>query len=152
MYIPSGGTRTLSHGCIIVFSLIALSMQINFFFSWSIIALLFLSSSFSLHLLPSLISNHLNLSSGAQGRSWWLNEAYFLQTRNRTQRDFCAQEPHRVLLGVSSSFHNTSLDWPFFLSCLILSFSHLLPRISSQRPPCSQVLFSVSAWDWQCKS
>ena len=146
MYIPSGGTRTLSHGCIIVFSLIALSMQINFFLVGVQLHYCFsILPPFSLHLLPSLISNHLNLSSGAQGRSWRLNEAYFLQTRNRTQRDFCAQEPHRVLLGVSSSFHNTSLDWLFFLSCLILSFSHLVPKISSQRPPCSQASFSVSA-------
>ena len=32
----------------------------------------------SLHPLPSLISNCLNLPVGTQGRSWRLNEAYFL--------------------------------------------------------------------------
>ncbi|KAB1275680.1 hypothetical protein Cadr_000010630 [Camelus dromedarius] len=36
----------------------------------------------SLHPLPSLISNCLNLPLGAQGRSRRLNEPYFLQTRN----------------------------------------------------------------------
>ena len=50
----------------------------QFFFSWSIIALLFLDSSslFSAS-PPSLISNHLNLSSGTQGRSWRLMKACF---------------------------------------------------------------------------
>ena len=32
--------------------------------------------------LPSLISSCLNLAIGTQGRSWRLNEAYFLQARN----------------------------------------------------------------------
>ena len=39
-----------------------------------------------LHSLPSLISNYLNLPLGTLGRSWRLNEAYFLQTRNRGLR------------------------------------------------------------------
>ena len=33
------------------------------------------------HPFPSLISNRLNLPFGTQGRSWRLNETYFLQTR-----------------------------------------------------------------------
>ena len=40
----------------------------------------------SLHPLPSLISNHLKLPFGTQGRSWRPNEAYFLQTRNGGHR------------------------------------------------------------------
>ena len=32
----------------------------------------------SLHPLASLISDYLNLLVETQGRSWWLNEAYFL--------------------------------------------------------------------------
>ena len=36
-----------------------------------------------LHSLPSLISNCLNLPFGTQGKSRWLNKAYFLQTGNR---------------------------------------------------------------------
>ena len=50
-------------------------------------ALLFFDySSLSLHPLPSSISNCLNLPFGTQGRSWRLNEAYFLQTRNGGHR------------------------------------------------------------------
>ena len=43
-------------------------------------ALLFLLTvpPLCLHPLPSLISNCLNLPLGTQGRSWRLNEAYFL--------------------------------------------------------------------------
>ena len=41
----------------------------------------------SLHPLPSLASNCLNLSPGTQGRSWWLNEGmHFLRTRNGGDR------------------------------------------------------------------
>ena len=40
----------------------------------------------SLHPLPSLISNCLNLPFGTQERSGRLDEAYFLQTRNRGHR------------------------------------------------------------------
>ena len=58
------------------------------------------ASPLSLHALPFLISNCLNLPVGTQGRSGWLNKAYFLQARKgEIQEDFCAQEPHRVLLG-----------------------------------------------------
>ena len=55
------------------------------------------------HPFPSLINNCLNLPIGTQGRSWRLNEAYFLYSKNwRTQKSFCAQEPKRGLLGVNS--------------------------------------------------
>ena len=54
----------------------------------------------SLHPLPSLISNYLKLPFGTQGRSKRLNEAYFLQTRNRGHRKaFVPGDPHRVLLS-----------------------------------------------------
>ena len=43
-------------------------------------------SPLSLHLLPSLISNCLNLSLGTQRRPWRLNEAHFLKTRNGGRR------------------------------------------------------------------
>ena len=55
----------------------------------------------SLHPLPSLINSCLNLPIGTQGRSWRLNEASFLSSRNGEHRKaFCAQEPHRVLLSI----------------------------------------------------
>ena len=48
----------------------------------------------SLHPLPSLISNCLNLPVGTQGSSWRLNEACFLQTRNWGRRkDFVLRSP-----------------------------------------------------------
>ena len=59
--------------------------------------------SLVLHPFPSLINNCLNLPIVTQGRSWRLNEAYFLYSKNwGTQKSFCAQEPKRALLGVSS--------------------------------------------------
>ena len=49
----------------------------------------------SLHPLPSLISNFLNLAFGTQERSGRLDEAYFLQTRNRGHRkDLYPRGPH----------------------------------------------------------
>ena len=51
----------------------------------------------SLHPLPSLISNCLNLPFGTQGRSRRPRH-FFLQTRN-TVRLLYPGEPHRVLLG-----------------------------------------------------
>ena len=49
---------------------------------------------FSLHPLPSLISNCFNLPIGTHRRSWRLNKAYFLLTRKQgTQKDFCTQDP-----------------------------------------------------------
>ena len=50
--------------------------------------LLFLDCSpWSLHPLPSLISNCLNLPLGTQGRPWKLNEAHFLKARDGGQRE-----------------------------------------------------------------
>ena len=58
---------------------------------------------FSLHPLPSLISNCFNLPIGIHRRAWRLNKAYFLLTRKQgTQKDLCTQDPPpppRVLLG-----------------------------------------------------
>ena len=51
------------------------------------------ASPLSLHPLPSWISNCSNLSFGTQGRS------RRLESRNRGQKGFHAQEPHRVLLS-----------------------------------------------------
>ena len=65
----------------------------------------------SLHPLPSLISNCLNLPFGTQG----------------TQKGFCAQEPHRVLLSFTGAamkdpqYILTTLEWTGTLSWL---FSH----------------------------
>ena len=48
----------------------------------------------SLHPLPSLMSNCLNLPLGSQRRSWRLNEACFLKTRNGdTERLLCPEAP-----------------------------------------------------------
>ena len=56
----------------------------------------------SLHSLPSLISNCLSLPFGTQGSSRRLNEAYFLQTRNRGHgKDLYLGGPHRVPLSFS---------------------------------------------------
>ena len=54
----------------------------------------------SLHPLPSLISNSLNLPLGTQGRSWRLNEAPFLKTRDgRHKETFVPRSP----AGLTSS-------------------------------------------------
>ena len=51
-------------------------------------------SLLSLHLLPSLISNCLNLPLGTQGRPWRLNEAHFLRIRNGGHRKaFASRNP-----------------------------------------------------------
>ena len=63
--IPGEGTRILPRGCAIV--------------AWLFLPCL-------LHPLPALISTCLNLFLGTQGRSWWLNEARFLRTRNGGHR------------------------------------------------------------------
>ena len=69
----------------------------------------------SLHLLPSLISNCLNLSLGTQGRPWWLNEFHFLKTRSGGHRKTFAPRSPTGPCSVSwwgmslflSSFHIT---------------------------------------------
>ena len=50
-------------------------------------------SSSVLHLLPSLISSHLNLPIGTQGRSWLLNGAYCLRSRNGHNKAFVPRSP-----------------------------------------------------------
>ena len=57
----------------------------------------------SLHLLPSLISNCLNLPLGTQGRSWGLNEAHFLRTRNLGHRKALAPRSPRGPCPVSDT-------------------------------------------------
>ena len=78
-----------------------------------------------LYSLFSLMSNCLNLANGAQGRSQRLNEAYFLQIRNRGHRkDLYLGESRRVLFHFSSletgsascSVVSNSL-WPHGLYC-----------------------------------
>ena len=55
-----------------------------------------------LHPLSSLINNDLNLPLGSQGRSRKLNEAYFRVSKGTEDTEhLCAQEPYRVLLGIS---------------------------------------------------
>ena len=39
---------------------------------------------------------------GTQGRSWGLNENYFLKRKQETQKVFCTEEPHNVLFGFIS--------------------------------------------------
>ena len=54
----------------------------------------------SLHPLLSLISNCLNLPFGIQGKSWRLNGAFFLQTRNeRSRRAFVSRRVTQSLAG-----------------------------------------------------
>ena len=69
MCIPSGGTRTLPQGCTIV------------------------SLALSLHPLPSLISNCLNLSFETQGRSWRLESIPYKQEMGDTERLLCPGAP-----------------------------------------------------------
>ena len=70
------------------------------------VALLFPNCSppLSLDHILCLISNCMNLPFGAQGSSWRLNEAYFLQIRNRGHKDICVKEVHWVLLGFNTPF------------------------------------------------
>ena len=76
-----------------------------------------------LHSLPSLISNCLNLPFVTQWRSGRLNEAYFLQTRNRGHRKaLYLGWPHRVLLCFISCFKKVKLFFFFkLLSFLLIS-------------------------------
>ena len=65
----------------------------------------------SLHPFPSLTSNSLNLPFGTQGKSWRLKPIYYKQG---TQKGFCAQELHRVLLSFKGAFCPESLKlWLF---------------------------------------
>ena len=61
----------------------------------------------SLHPLPSLISNCLNLPLGTQGRSWRLNEAPFLKTRDGGHREmFVPRSPTGPCLVTFLSLKN----------------------------------------------
>ena len=58
----------------------------------------------SLHPLPPLISNCLNLPFGSQGRSREAERSVFPVVKKwGTQKGFCAHEPHRVLLSSNTS-------------------------------------------------
>ena len=50
------------------------------------------------HSFPPL-SIRLNLFLGTHKRSWRLNETYSVIKKWETQKGFCAEEPHRILLG-----------------------------------------------------
>ena len=113
-YIPQGGTKTLPQGCAIVSWMLP-------FLSW--------------HLLHSLRSNCLNLPLVTQERLWRLNEAYFLQTRNRVHRKDVCQGAHRALLG-------------FIIFFLVFSPSCSCLRKCAQ-DLCSLVLAGASATSWQ---
>ena len=66
------------------------------------------SEPLSLHLLSSLISNYLNLLIGTQGRSWRLNEAYFLQTRNGGHKKvFVPRSPTGSCSVLGQVFHSS---------------------------------------------
>ena len=92
MCIPWEGTRILSQGCMYYCCLT--------------------DPSLSLHLLPSLMSNCLNLSLGIQGRSWWLNEAHFLRTRNGEHR--------KVFAPMSPTGPCLVSTWPWWNQSLLL--------------------------------
>ena len=68
----------------------------------------------SLHPVPSLINNCLNLPFWTQGRSRSLDEAYFLQTRNRGQGKDCIQEGPTGSCLVSLSQPGTKGPLPRF--------------------------------------
>ena len=90
--IPWWGTRTLLHSYTIVF--------LDYF-------------SLVSNPLPFIISNCLNPPVGTQGRSWRLSEACSLWSKRRgTQKGFCAQEPHGVLLCIILASQGTSLPSP----------------------------------------
>ena len=63
----------------------------------ALLSLLFPAPSWSLHVLPSLISKCLSLTFGTQG-SLMEAEASSLNTRDGEHKAFCAQEPHRAWL------------------------------------------------------
>ena len=58
---------------------------------------------------PPLISNCLNLPFGTQERSRRLDSVSYKQ-ENRGQKGLCAQEPHRILLGFSSTLNATMIS------------------------------------------
>ena len=98
-------------------------------------ALFLLTVSFSFVSIPSLPNEQLLESPlWNSGRSWTLNEAYFLKSRNGKTERLCAQESHRVLLDftiVSHSFHFLDdiyhyLNIGYLFICFLFTLS-LLP-------------------------
>ena len=87
-YIPWGGTKT-----------------------WTKAALLFLNYySFASYSLPYLTGNCLHLTFETQGRS---RRLFLVKKKWGTQKGFCAQEPHRILLGFSTnSYMRAPSLWP----------------------------------------
>lgn len=77
----------------------------------------------SLHILPSLINDNLNLSFGTQGRSWRLKPILYKQEIGDTERPSCSRalqgpaESQRVHMVTTSS---SSVSLPFLLSTKIL--------------------------------
>ena len=71
-----------------------------------------------LHLLPSLISNHLNLPFGTRGRSRRPKEAHFLKTRKEAHgKDLQVGEAHRVLLPFNLICNQVRSIIPIFHLC-----------------------------------
>ena len=88
-YIPWGGTKTLNQGCTIVSKT---------------------PPPLSPYSFSCLIGNCLNLTFGTQGRSRRLFPA---NKKWGTQKGFCAQEPHMILLGFSTNSYMRALSlWP----------------------------------------
>ena len=74
-------------------------------------ALFLLTVSFPFVSIPCLPNEQLLESPlWKSGRSWRLNEAYFLKSRNRNTERLCAQKPHRVLLDFTVFSHSVSFS------------------------------------------
>ena len=89
-------------------------------------ALSFLDCSLSLHPLPSLISNCLNLPFGTQGRSWRLESVPYKQEMGDTERlTWCPgapQGPAWFHLGIQGPFSLDSSLCLFSLSLQVLGW------------------------------
>ncbi|CAI9171333.1 unnamed protein product [Rangifer tarandus platyrhynchus] len=76
--------------------------------------------------------NYLNLPFGTQERAWRVNEAYFLQTRNRGHRNVFVPRSPMGSCSVSSPLHPS----------LHLTFATILSDSATARPEASLELFS----------
>ena len=96
------------------------------------------------HPLPSLTSTCLNLPFGTQGRSWRLNEAYFLKTRSEGHRTAFGPRGRRALLGlVSDILVSLALEMPLTLLINYWAFSFLSSQtFGNTHFPCCFVSFS----------
>ena len=94
------------------------------------------------HLLPSLAGNRVHLLLGTQGRSWRLNDVYFLQTRHwkgDTERLLCPG----VLEGLAwfqtlgknqtISSRETEISHLLFTLCITLCRGYFYPHCSEMR-------------------